>query len=85
MSVVRRLIRRKLDRFFVSLQSSSYLGSTVYEMVGKSVILVCKKTKRGQQTHFMAVKKTRKLPGLVAIYSYCKDNAFTAVKRDAEF
>ena len=30
----------------------------------------------------MAVKKTRKLPGLVAIHSYCKDNAFTAVKRD---
>ena len=28
----------------------------------------------------MALKKTRKLPGLV-IYSYLKDGAFTAVKR----
>ena len=32
----------------------------------------------------MALKKTRKLPGLV-IYSYLKDGAFTAVKRDAKF
>ena len=32
----------------------------------------------------MAVKKTRKLPGLV-IYSYLKDDALTAVIRDAKF
>ena len=33
---------------------------------------------------FMAVKKKRKLPGLVT-YSYFRDDAFTAVKRDAAF
>ena len=32
----------------------------------------------------MALKKTRKVPGLV-IYSYLKDSAFTAVKRDEKF
>ena len=32
----------------------------------------------------MALKKTRKLPGSV-IYSYLKDRAFTAVKRDEKF
>ena len=32
----------------------------------------------------MAVKTTRKLPGLV-IYSYLKDGAFTEVKRDEKF
>ena len=34
--------------------------------------------------HFMAVKKSRKCSGFV-IYSYFKDIAFTAVKRDAKF
>ena len=34
--------------------------------------------------HFMAVKKSRKCSGFV-IYSYSKDIAFTAVKRDAKF
>ena len=33
--------------------------------------------------HFMALKEPRKLPGFV-IYSYLKDSAFTAVKRDAK-
>ena len=32
----------------------------------------------------MAVKKSRKCSGFV-IYSYFKDTAFTAVKRDAKF
>ena len=50
----------------------------VYERVGKSVISVCKRTYNGQQTHFMAVKKKRKFPGLV-IYSDLKDDAVTAV------
>ena len=34
--------------------------------------------------HFMAVKKSRKRSGFV-LYSYLKDSAFTAVKRDAKF
>ena len=32
---------------------------------------------------FMAMKKSRKLSGF-ALYSYLKDSAFTAVKRDAK-
>ena len=32
----------------------------------------------------MAVKKSRKFPGVV-IFSYFKDSAFTEVKRDATF
>ena len=38
--------------------------------VGKSVILACKKAKKGLQGHFMDVEETRKLAGLV-IYSNC--------------
>ena len=34
--------------------------------------------------HFMAVKKSRKRSGFF-IYSYFKESAFTAVKRDAKF
>ena len=34
--------------------------------------------------HLMAVKKSRKRSGFV-IYSYLKDSAYTAVKRDAKF
>ena len=34
--------------------------------------------------HFMAVKKSRKRCGFL-IYSYFKESAFTAVKRDAKF
>ena len=33
--------------------------------------------------HFMAVKKSRKRSG-IEIYSYFKDSAFIAVKRDAK-
>ena len=36
----------------------------VYERVGKSVILVCKKAQKGQQKDFMAVKKSRKRTGV---------------------
>ena len=42
------------------------------------------KSPKGQQMHFMAVKKKRKGSGFV-IYSYFKDSAFTAVKRRAKF
>ena len=35
------------------------------------------------QRDFMAVKKSRKFSGF-AIYYYCKDSAFTAVKTDAK-
>ena len=34
--------------------------------------------------HFMTVKKSRKCCGFL-IYSYFKESAFTAVKRDAKF
>ena len=34
--------------------------------------------------HFIGVKKLRKSSGFV-IYSYLKDSAFTAVKRDAKY
>ena len=34
--------------------------------------------------HFMGEKKLRKISGFV-IYSYLKDNAFTAVKRNASY
>ena len=50
----------------------------VYNRVGKSVILVCKKTQKGSWIHFMSVKKLRNHSGFV-IYSYFKDSAFTAV------
>ena len=43
----------------------------VYKRIGKSVILVCKRTWKCQQTHFRAVKKPRKLHGLV-VYSNLK-------------
>ena len=36
------------------------------------------------QMRFIAVKKSRKLSGFV-IYSYFKDTAFTAVKKDENF
>ena len=42
------------------------------------------KSPKGQQMHFMAVKKKRKGSGFV-IYSYFKDRAFTAIKRLAKF
>ena len=41
----------------------------VYDRVGKSVILVCKKAQKGLQMHFMAVKRSRKSSEFV-IYSY---------------
>ena len=34
--------------------------------------------------HFISLRKLRKSPGFV-IYSYLKDSALTAVKRDAKF
>ena len=42
----------------------------LYERIGKSIILVGRKTQNGyKQMHFMAVKKSRKRSGFV-IYSY---------------
>ena len=73
--------------YFFMLQVYDGVGrllNEVYERVGKSVISVCKKAQKDQQLHFMAVKMSRKHSGLV-IYSYLKDNAITAVKRNAEF
>ena len=49
----------------------------VHERVSISVI-GGKKAHKGQQMYFMAVKKSRKRSGFV-IYSYLKNNAFTAV------
>ena len=46
----------------------------VYERVGISVISVCKKAQKGQQVHFVAVKKSKKRSGVV-VNSYFKDNA----------
>ena len=63
-------------------------GSTVvevYKKVGKSVIEVCQKTLKGQQAHFIVVKKTPKLPGFVVVYSHLQDGTFTTVKRVATF
>ena len=40
-----------------------------------------KRPKRAKQMHFLAVKKSRKYSCFV-IYSYLKDSAFTAVKRN---
>ena len=54
-----------------------------YKKGGKSVISVCKRSKRANM-YILWLKKTRKLPGIV-IYSYLKDGAFTAVKRDEKF
>ena len=45
------------------------------------VISVGKKAQKGLQMHFLAVKKSRKHSSFV-IYSYLKDSAFTAVKRN---
>ena len=42
------------------------------------------KTQKELQMHFISRKTLRKSPGFV-IYSYLKDSALTAVKRDAEF
>jgi len=40
--------------------------------------------KADNRRHFVAMKKTRKLPGLVT-FAYLEDSALTAVKRDAKF
>ena len=42
------------------------------------------KTQKELQMHFISRKTLRKLPGFV-IYSYLKDSALTAVKRDEKF
>ena len=47
-----------------------------YERVGVSVISVSKKAQKGQQMHFVAVKKSKKRSGVV-VNSYFKDNAST--------
>ena len=58
----------------------------VYERVGVSLIEVNEKVKRlkGGNMHFMAVKKSRKR-SCFEIYSYLKDSALIAVKRNAKF
>ena len=71
--------------FFMIQVHESCVGITlveVHERVEKSVISVFKRAQNGQQMHIMAVKEPRKLSGFV-IYSYLKESAFTAVKRDA--
>ena len=55
----------------------------VYERVGKSVISVHKKAQKSKQIHFMVVKQLRKRSGFM-IYSFFKDNAFTAAQRHAK-
>ena len=57
----------------------------VYEMVGKTVILVGKKNPKRAYTCITCLwKELSKRAGFV-IYSYFKDSACTAVKRDAKF
>ena len=41
----------------------------MYEKEGQSVISVCKKAQKGQQMHFIVVKKSRKSAGF-SIYSF---------------
>ena len=48
----------------------------VYKRIGKSVILVCKRTWKYQQTHFRAVKKPRKLHGLVVYSNLTRHNSW---------
>ena len=67
---VRHVVLPKVNERLVELHESR---------IGKSVT-----QKSHKQMHFMAVKKSRKRSGFV-IYSYLKDSAFTAVKRDAKF
>ena len=72
--------------FFMIQVHESCVGITlveVYERVEESVISVFKRAQNGQQMHIMDVKEPRKLSGFV-IYSYLKESAFTAVKRDAK-
>ena len=56
----------------------------MYERKKKSFISVCEKAEKDEQLHFIFVKMLRKRSGVV-IYSYFKDNAVTAVKRNAKF
>ena len=51
----------------------------VYKRTGKFVIAVCERTYKGSLTHFMVVKKKRKLPPSV-IYSCFKDGALQQLK-----
>ena len=52
---------------------------------GKLSFRLVKKSKKGKQIHFMAVKKlSTKRSGFV-IYSCFKEGAFTAVKGNAKF
>ena len=51
---------------FFRLQVYERVGMSLvelYESVGKSVILVCKKAQKGQMIHFMPVKGSRKRAG----------------------
>ena len=59
--------------------------SQLYERVGKSFISVSKKEQKGEQVHFMAVRKSRQRSVFFEIYSYLKDRAFTAVERGGKF
>ena len=56
----------------------------VYERVGNLSFWFVKCPKGDNRRHFVAMKKTRKLPGFVT-FAYLEDNAFTAVKREAKF
>ena len=60
---------------FFRLQVNESVGISlvgVYERVGKSVILVCKKAQKVQMIHFLTVKESRKRSGFV-IYSFLMD------------
>ena len=72
---------------FFRLQVHERVGISrieVYERVGRSIIAVCKKAQKEFQMYFIALKKLGKFPSFV-IYSYFKDSALLAVKRDAKF
>ena len=65
------------------LYGEAPLKRGTFARAGKSVISVFKREQNGSQTNFVAVEKSRKRSGFFLIYSYLKDSAFTAVKRDA--
>ena len=68
-----------------SAQKGNFFRFQVYERVGISLVEVYEKVKRlkGDNMHFMDVKKSRKRPGF-EIYSYLMDSALIQVKRDAK-
>ena len=66
----------------VPLERGTFFRLQVYVKGGESCHFGIYYVLKGLQKDFMAVKKSRKFSGF-AIYSYFKDDAFTALNRDA--